>query len=664
MAYSKEDMEMTMRPQEKVVEAFAKKKLPETSYTWWMAQNDKDLHQQFCSTWEFLKRTNAVRIRQASIYTRLDCGKPLYNFMSSNATLDSSNQMPIGRPTANIVHSNVETFTSLITQNKPKPVFLTDNGDYKQRILSKEANAFIQGELYRTKAYEKAAIMIRDGSVIGDGFLKVCPRHDKVHVERTIAAELLVDFLDGYYGHPRSLMQPKMIPRSVAYEEFGNNESAVAAAQSGSVDSTPKSTETISDNIMTCEGWHLPSSPDADDGRHVIVCSEGILLDEPWKRQRFPFVKWGFNPNMVTWWSQGLAEILMPIQMEIYRSLIVASQSLELMAVPRIYIDELSEIMETSFNNRIGTIIKGRGGQPPTILNWQANTPEFYEWIQWLIKLGSDISGVSDMASQAKKSPGLNSGEAIREANDLQSARFATQEQRFQDVFTELAYQIVDTASDIVEETGKYTTVYPSKDGTREVDFKQIKKLKETYIIQCYEESSLPKDPAGRQARLSEKLAAGEISMIEFRRLSNFSDLEQSDRLALALEERIFYCLDDIIENGDKNWEKICPDRFMLDPADMMTTYVTNYINLYAPTNLEPEKMQLLRDWLVQVQDIKNEVQQEAQQAQMQAQAQQQAAQAAANPQPQQASPQPQGQPQLQVAPPNPSIGPTSAAQV
>lgn len=662
MAYSKEDIEMTMRPTEKVVEAYTKKKLPETSYTWWNAQTEKDLLQQVLSTCEFLKRTNAVRIRQASIYTRLDCGKPLYNFMSSNATLDSSNQMPIGRPTANIVHANCETFVSLITQNKPKPTFLTDNGDYKQRILAKEANAFIQGEIFRTKAYEKAAIMVKDGTVIGDGFLKICPRHDKVHIERTLATELLVDFLDGYYGFNRQLMQLKMMPRSVAFEEFPKNQDAVANAQSGSVDSTPKSTETISDNIITCEAWHLPSAPDAKDGRHVIVCDDGVLLDEPWTRAKFPFVKWGYNPNMVTTWSQGLAEILMPIQMEIYRSLIVASQSLELMAVPRIYIDEMAEIMETSFNNRIGTIIKGRGPTPPQILNWQANTPEFYEWIQWLIKLGADMSGVAEMASQAKKSPGLNSGEAIREANDLQSARFATQEQRYQDVFTEIGYHIVDTASDIVEKTGKYTTVYPSKDGTREVDFKQIKKLKNTYIIQCYEESALSKDPADRQQQLSEKLAAGEISLLEFRRLSNFPDLEQSDRLALALEERIFYCLDDIIENGDKNWEKIVPDRFMLDPTDMMTTYCTNYINLYAPTNLEPEKMQLLRDWIVQVQNIKDQVQQEAQDQQMQMQA---AAQAAQQPQGQpaqaQQSPQSAG---LQVVPPNPSLAPTSQVQV
>lgn len=645
MAYSKEDINFTTRPNEKVVESFTKKKLPDTSYTWWTAQNDKDLLTQVLSTCEFLKRTNATRIRQASIYTRLDCGKPLYNFMSSNATLDSSNQMPIGRPTANVVHSCCETFTSLITQDRPQPVFLTDNGNYKEQKLSKEANQFILGEFYRTKAYDKAAIMVKDASVIGDGLIKVCRKHDKVHLERTISTEILEDFLDGYYAEPRQLMQLKMVSRSVAASDFPKSIDDIANAQGGSVDSTPRSTETVSDGIIVCEAWHLPSGPDADDGRHVIVCTEGILLDEKWERQRFPFVKFGYNPNMVTWWSQGLAEILMPIQMEIYRSLIVASQSLELMAVPRIYIDEMAQIMETSFNNRIGTIIKGRGAQPPTFLNPQANNQELYTWIQWLIQLSNEMSGVSAMAAQAKKAPGLNSGEAIREANDLQSARFASQEKRYQNIFVDLAYLIIDTASDIVEDTGKYMTVYPSKDGTREVDFKHIKKLKDTYVIQCLEQSSLPNDPSGRQAKISEMLAAGEIDQLDFRELQSFPDLKESDNLALALRNRIKYCLGEIVENGNKNWIKIAPDNFILDPTDMATKLCVETINLYEPTNLEEDKRQFLKDWFTQVQNIK----------------------AMANPPPiqQPIQGQPQiGQPPLPVQPPNQSIAPTSGAQV
>ncbi len=605
MSYKVEPIDVTSMAKEKVVDPRPKsKKESDSPYKWWNAQNDNDLTAQALSTTGYLKRTNQTRVRQASIFTRLFSGKPLYNFLASNATLDNSNQLPIGRPTANVVYSCTDTLVSRISQDRPKPVFLTDGGDYKERKLAKEANAFIQGEFFRTKAYDLGALCLRDACVLGNGFIKVFQKDDKVALERTLETELLTDFNDAYYGNPRQLMQVKLVDRSVIMEQFPKKEAIIAGATHGNVDSTPRSTETVTDQFIVSEGWHLPSSKDADDGRHVIICSQGVILDEAWDKDHFPFVKFAYNPNVVGFFAQGLAEILMPGQMEIYRMLIVASQSLELMGVPRIYIDELSKILETSFNNRIGTIIKGRGNAPEFI-NATSNNPEIYQWIQWLIQNAYQMSGISAMSAQGTKPAGLNSGEAIRSFDQIQEDRFAALARRYQNIYPELAHMMLEEAEDIADRTGKYTTMYPSKDGSREVDFKNIKKLDNNYIIQCYEESSLPKDPAGRQAKLSEMLAAGEITNQEFRRLSNFPDLEQSDKLAASLEERILYCLDEIVENGDKNYKDVAPDEFMLDPSSLGSTLCIQYINLYSTQKLEEAKLQTLRDWFTQYEECK-----------------------------------------------------------
>jgi hypothetical protein len=314
------------------------------------------------------------------------------------------------------------------------------------------------------------------------------------------------------------------------------------------------------------------------------------------------------------------------------------------MGVPRVYIDELSKILETSFNNRIGTIIKGRGN-PPVFLNAISNAPEIYQWIQWLIQNGYQMSGISAMSAQGTKPAGLDSGESIREFDAIQDDRFAALTRRYQDFYIDLGYGIIETAAEIAEEEGSYSTVYPGKDGTREIDFKNIKMLDDNFVIQCFEESSLPKDPAGRQAKLSEMLAAGEISNQEFRRLSNFPDLEQSDRLAASLEERILHALDEIVDNGKRNYADIAPDPFILDPSDLATTICVNYINLYSTQQLEEEKMQCLRDWFTQVQNLKQ--------------------QAMPPPVPTAPSPQSSGQPQTPpTAPPAPPVGPASGAQV
>jgi hypothetical protein len=637
MAYESEPVGGPVK--ERVIDPRSKKsKSTERIYKWWLADTENDLCAQLLSTNAFLKRFDQMRVRQASVFARLFSGKPLYNFLASNATMDNSNQLPIGRPTANVCYSCTDTLVSRLAQDKPKPTFLTDGGVYKQRRLAKDANAFIQGEFYRLKTYNMVDLQTRDSCMLGDGLIKVFPRDGKVRAERTLPIELHVDYNDAYYGDPRMLIQDKLVDRSTFMELFPDKIDMIDGATHGNVDNTPKSTETVSDQFIIAEGWHLPSCEGAKDGRHVIVCSAGVILDEDYDKMRFPFAKLGYNPNAVGWWSQGLIEILMPTQMEIYRNLIIASQSLELMGVPRVLIDEMSKILETSFNNRIGSIIKYRTNKPEFV-NAQANHPEMYQWIQWLIQNAYQMSGISSMSAGGNTRPGLNSGEAIREYDAIQEDRFTYIASRRQAVFQDLSELIIDTATDIYEETGKYTTVSVEKNGIREVDFKQIGLLNDTYRIQIFEESSLPKDPAGRQAKLSEMRADGEITQQEFRRLSNFPDLEQSDQLSFALEERILCSLDKIIDEGAKGFDP--PDVFMLDPSDLATTLTVQYINKYAVTDLEESKMQLLRNYFTQIQNLKQQ----------------------ATPPPVQAAPA-QSQAPIPTQPPNPSIAPTSGAQV
>jgi hypothetical protein len=633
-----------MNVKDKVVDPRDKKTLPKEQnyYQWWNAQDDATLCSQLLSTTAFLKNAQSPAIRQASIFTRLFSGKPLYNYLASTSTLDNSQQMPMGRPTANVVYSSIDTLSSLVTQDRPQAVFLTNGGSYKQQRLAREYNAFIAGEFHRLKMYEKGPRVFKDSCILGDGFIKFYKKDGKVESERVLKTELLVDFNDGYYGYPRAKIHTKLVDRGIMADMFPKETDKIYQAQEGTVDNSPQSTETVSDQFIVSEGWHLPSGEGAKDGRHVMVCSEGPILDEIWEHNYFPFAKLGYNENPVNYFSQGAAEILMPTQMEIYKMLIIASQCIEMTGVPKIIISELSKVLETAFNNNVSSIIKVKSmAEAPQFVNATSNNQEIYDYIQWLIENAFQMIGVSSMSAAARKSPGLNSGEAIREANDVQSARFAALERRYQTFYIDSAYIIMDMAKELAEENGSYTTVYPGKDGVREVELPKAGVLKDTYVIQCFDESSLPSDPAGRQARLSEMLAAQEINQQEFRRLSSLPDLEQSDQLANALEERILHDLDAIVEDGKKGYRS--PDPFILDPSDLATTLTVQTINKYAVTDLEESKMRLLRDYFTAVQNLKKQA-------------------TPPQPPPMPAAPQSPGSPP--VKPPNASVAPTSGAQV
>lgn len=640
MSYTVEPINVTSTPKEKVVDPRSKKRGPRpTPYTWWQAQNDRDLLQQFLSTVKYQENQDANRIKQASIYSRLYCGKPLYNYLASTSKLDSSDQLPMGRPTANMVYSCTDALVSRLSQDKPLPIFLSEGADYRKRETTQEANRFIQGEIFRTKIHALVSTINRHACVTGTGLLKFYPYNGKVNVETTLSTELSVDYNDAYYGNPMRLIQKKLVDRSVYMEMFPGKEEMIATAAHGNVDTSPRSAETTSDQFIIAEGWSRPSFDGAGDGRHVVACSRGIIDDSEYTRDKFPFVKHVYNPNMVGWFGQGLAEILYPSQMEIYRQLIIGSQNFELMGVPRVLVEEMSKILETSFNNRVGSIIKYRN-QPPEFINAASNAPDWMPYVQFLIQNCNQISGVSAMSAAGTKPAGLDSGNAIREYDSIQDARFADLEQRIQDLYPEIAYQFIDGATEIYKETGKYSTIYPSKDGIEVVDFKAIKQLGKNYMVQCFNQSSLPKDPAGRQAKISEMFAAQEINKEEFRRLSHFPDLEQSDQLAIALEERILSNLDDIVEEGEDGYE--APDPAILDPTDMATRITVQYINKYSITNIEREKIDLLWTYFTQVQDLKK----------------------ASQPPPTQIQPGQEPAGQLPIAPPAQSQSPTSGVTV
>lgn len=570
-------------------------------YKWWNAPNKTELAQQLVSTAAFLKMQQGYRYQQAAMFATLYGNKSLTGYIGSNINkLPVGNKLPADRPTMNVIQSCIDTLTSRITQAKPKPLFLTDNGDYKQRNLAKKMNNFIGGELYQTKAYELSEFILRDASIWGTGDIKIIETDDKrVGLERVLDIDLLTDPNDSFtYSATTQLYQLKLIDRDVAMERFPKYASMIERAEKGWVDSSGEYGQSVADQIIVVEGWHLPSGKNANDGLHAIACTNGLLFEEEWKKDKFPFVRLHSSPPIAGYTGQGVAERLSGTQREINKLLGVITRSINLMAAPRVWVEDSGKTPKALINNEIGMIGTYRG-QPPIFMPGSSGlTPDVYEQLQRLIQYAYQQEGISSLAAQAQKPAGLNSGEAIRNYDDLQSDRFAALVRRYENVFIDLAYQIIDKAKEIAEREGSYQTVYPDKHGAKEINFPDVKLLDDPFVIQCYDTSSLPKDPAGRQQRLSEWAQAGIITLKEYRRLTGFPDLEQEDRLANAAEERILQVLDQIIETGTFT----PPDPFM--DLSLAAQTVVQYINLYSSAKLEEGKLQKLRDFSTQVQTL------------------------------------------------------------
>jgi hypothetical protein len=588
-------------PKKTIIAKTVAQKDSKTQYKWWKAPTQAEAAAQLLSTAAFLKETQNYRQRQTAIYARLYGNMPLMSFIGSNMSkMDQNQGLPTDRPTFNIVQSVIDTKVARIAQSRPAPVFLTDNGNYKERNLAQKLNSFILGEFYQTKTYEKAAKILRDASVTGTGCIKVYESEDnKVSLERVLLTELLIDPNEAIYGDPRQLYQLKLVDRTVLIEQMGSKyRSIIERAENAYPDNSSDSSKTVADLVMVVEGWHLRSGKNSKDGRHTIACSAGIILDEDYDKDKFPFVFLHDSDRLLGFWSQGAAERLMGTQLEINSILFTISKAIKLVGVPRVFVEDGSKVVSTSFNNDVGSIVKYRGTKP--IYEVAPCVPEeMYAQLQRLIQYGYQQEGVSEMSASSQKPAGLNSGEAIRSYDDISTDRMATLSRKYDNFFIDLAYAIIDKAIDIAKEQGSYQTVFPNKDSTKTIDLPNIEMLKDPFVIQCFNSSSLPRDPAGRMEKVTEMMQSGMISLKEGRRLLDFSDLSQIEKLANASEERIFQILDKIIDDGDYT----PPDPF-LDLA-LAQDLTTQYINLYGSSKLEEEKMQMLRDFFTQIQALK-----------------------------------------------------------
>lgn len=588
-----------------------KVKLDAQAWEWWTEKDDMKLAEQLCGTVAYLKQSQGFRQRQSSLFARLYGNQTLFSFIGSNMSkMDQYAGMPADRPTFNLVSSVTDTLVSRITQSRPIPVFLTDNSDYKERNLAKKLNNFILGEFYQCKAYENAEFVLRDALVMGTGCLKVFETADhKVGIERVLNTELFVDLDESIYGDPRSIYQVKLVDRKVLEALFPKKQEIAAEGMKATVDDGAQSSKTVSDLVMVVEGWHLPSGPGQKDGRHTIACSAGVLFTEQWTKDKFPFVFLHHRRRMLGFWSQGVAETLMGTQMELNSLLMTLARSIKLVGVPRVFIEDGSKVVKSHNNNEIGVIITYRGVKPSYEVA-QCAPQEMYAERDRIIQYGYQQEGLSFMAASSQKPQGLDSGEAIRTYDDINSDRFASLERRYSNFFVECAYTIIDKAMEIAEKEGKYQTVYPDKKGTKDIDLPKLQLLQDPFVIQAYTESSLPRDPAGRLQKVTEMVQAGMVTIQEGRRLLDYPDLSQIETLANAAEERIFCYLDDIIESSSYN----PPDPFMnLSLAKELTT---QYINLYSCRKLEESKNQMLRDFFSQCLDLEQAAQPPAPMAQ------------------------------------------------
>ena len=561
---------------------------------WWAAPADERA-QAIAGIVKQISEYDSKRQTQYQISTRLYGNSNLMglNGLSYSKIMATQNALK-DRLSYNVVQSAIDTITAKIAKNKPKPLFLTSGGDSKLQRKAKKLDQFIDGIFYENDAYHLGTQIFRDACVFGDGFVHVYDHYGRVKYERVIPSELYVDWVEAFYGEPRQLHRVKNVDRLVLIDMFPSKKEAILSANSASADLLGQY-QNIADQITVVESWHLPSGPDAKDGRHCIIIQEATLFDEEYKKDFFPFAQLPWCRRMYGWWGQGLSEQIQNIQLEINKILWVIQRSFHLAGSFKIFLENGSKIVKEHLSNDIGGIVTYTGTAPQYVVP-QIVAPEMYQHLTRLKGDAFEQAGISMLSAASQKPSGLNSGKALREFNDIESDRFMTVGQEYERFFLNLAKISIDLAKDIYQEDKKYPVKVPGKKFIETIDWKEIDLEDDEYVMKAFPVSSLPNEPAGRLQTITEYTQAGFIQPRTARRLLDFPDLDQVEDLANAKEDYIQKILDQITEDGEYT------DPEPLDDLQLCLEMSLEYYQQGKLQNLDEDKLDLLRNFIKKTQ--------------------------------------------------------------
>lgn len=567
-----------------------------TDKRWWLSSKE-ELARNVCAIVKNIQSYDSRRQTQYQISTRLYGNTHLIGLHGLSATKMSAVQSSLkDRISYNVVQSAVDTITSKMSKNKPRPLFLTSGGDWHKQRKAKKLDKFTEGLFYENDAYTLGRLAFRDAAVLGDGLVHVFAHYGRVKFERVMASELYVDPVEAFYGYPRQLHRIKNIDRAVLVDMFPNKKKQIMSANSASSDITGF-TQNVADQITVGESWHLPSGPESDDGIHVIWIENEALVIEEWDKDYFPFAKMPWCTRLNGFWSQGGAEQIQNIQLEINKLLWVIQRSMHLAGTFKVWFKTGAKVVKEHLTNDIGAIIQS--DEMPQYLTPPIVQPEVYSHLMTLKNQAFEQFGISQLSATSQKPAGLNSGKALREYNDIESDRYHSIGQSYEKFYMDLAKLGIETAKEIYEKDGEYKVKAPSKKLIEEIDWSDVDLEADSYVMHIFPISSLPQDPAGRLQTIQEYAQAGFINPRTAKRLLSFPDLEQVENLQDAEEDYLTMIIEKMADKGEFTPPE--PE----DDLDLALQIALEYYAQGKLNNLEQDRLEMLRAFMDQVKLLK-----------------------------------------------------------
>lgn len=499
------------------------------------------------------------------------------------------------RLTLNVVRTMVAAVVSKIAaKNKPKPKFIPEGGDYETREKAQRLEMFVDGVFYESGVYALLAKVFRDACIYGTGCLKITDGDGRVDVERVIPWELVVDDGEALYGEPRNIYHRRYYDRLVLKRLWASNDPEMAEA----INNAPRDSEdaeyayqTTADQLLVTEAWHLGEG-EGVPGRHTVCIENYTLLDEEWEGP-FPFAFMRWSEPLVGFFGVGLAEELRGVQSEINKLLQQIQRGHHLIT-GHYLVQHGGQVTTSMLNNDLAAIVKFKGAKP-TYEAPQIISPEVYNHLWQLYAKAFEISGISQLNATGMKPAGLDSGEAQRVYQDIQTERFLEVGQAFEELVVEASRQVVRCAKRV---GGSYTVRAQDGGKLEKLSWSDVAIPEDLYRIRVHPTSMLPSTPAGKLAWMNDMLQSGHIPPEDVMDIVDLPDIEAYKKRRLAARKIIERNIAHMIKTG----EFVSPEPF--DNHQLALRLVNEAYHDARLDGVPEEKLELLRRYMADSEDL------------------------------------------------------------
>lgn len=570
-------------------------------FRWWREEDPAECCKRAWDVYTALEDQDRPREEQNLHHSRLYGNLPVEGVNPSSYNKVANEH----RVTWNVVGNVCDFVTNRIGKQRPIPRVLTDGGDYDLQQRAKKLDRFIKAQFRVSEVFSHARRQFLDAVTMGTGILHPYIEDNGICVERVHPSEIKVDVHEGLYGEPRQMMRRKWVSRDVLREMFGGDpdtDEVISKAGKGQwewMETLRAMNDSVGDQVLVVEAWHLPSAPGASDGRHAIFCDTGPLLKpEPYEEDDFPFVFYRWKERLRGFWGCGLAEELNGIQVEINRMLLKVQTAFHLNARPIILVEGNSKMVKAHFTNEVGTFVP-YVGTPPIVWAPQNFHAEFYAHLERLDRKAYEIAGITQDAATARVGA-ETSGVALGTRHDIETERFSVKALDWEDNFLRLGDRLIGLAKRIARShRGKYAIMAPSprdKYTVETLDWSDVKMDQDQYHLAVYAESFLPQLPGPRQEAVIAQMEAGIITdPKEARDKLAFPDDDAARALDSAMSDAIDADIDTMLDTG----EYIPPEPY--GDLNLAFQKVQLQLNLAKVRKVPEERLDCLRDYLAAV---------------------------------------------------------------